>query len=1562
MKQKQMFSKVGWMFMSCLVAFSPLSANTANDTWHPTHALKEKKGETSILVKRESAKTENLKLRYSTPDLKVFSLEAPLSGEATKRLILGNAPLTSEEGEPKLPTIPFQFIIPEGETLEKIEIIRGGKVVVPGSHVIEHGETAVPLSTSWNSVRKATPKAEIYNSDAAFPAASHQVISIQEKRGVRVGFVQINPVQYQPKSGVITYYTDISVEVITTKEAPLNSGRKLRVAHVDAATMNVENPEDLSSYTTSAPLTQIQPLGPLVDPSESFQYVIVTSEEIRDANTDVTIRDLVAHKEANGTSATIVAIEDVLSGYPGVDDAEKLRNFIIDAYNGWETEYVLLGGDINIIPMRQIHLSYSIYTKDIPSDVYFQCLNGDWNNDGDAIWGEKNDGVDGGDIDLMAEVLVGRASAENPEEMSNFVYKTLAHANLDLDAPFRKQALMVGEDMGNWTGRAEFANYYMDEIKDGSSNHGYVTAGFAANPDFTVETLYDFDAVWSVSQLTSQINSNSHAIYNHLGHGLRNWALKMGSSTALGLTNTQHAFIYTQACYSGEFDADCLAEKLTTSTRNGMHAVIMNSRYGWGSTSSTDGDSQQLNREFWDAYFNEGLSTLGALNADSHEDNIVYANRTLIRWCIFETTLFGDPQATFIEATVPVTDVALNKRATSSSYEDATVTAQKAIDGNSTTRWSSLWTNDQWIAVDLQGTFDISKVVLNWETACAKTYEVQSSVDGITWKTEKLINNGTPGVIEIALSITNVNHMRIKGIERATQWGYSLYDFEVYGAPGELADPELTSIEVNNMTYNINEGKNLDYTAYDQYGNVMSTTISSVECTGGQYVRQGFFRAGSTPGSFPLTINAGSVSGTATLTVVDPNAVESLIKNGEFTNGPLYWSLSNAMGAIANSSAAGGQLHLAISNGGSDAWNVQYKQNDIAIEAGKEYILSFSARAQSSRSVDVIVEKDGSPWTSYSSQLTYSISSSWDTYTETFTAGYTDAAARFVINAGGNSSDLYFDNITLTEKSQEPPTLTSIVVDRKTVSVGESFSLTFTTLDQFGNDFPMSTTPSFAISGSSCSQIGQFIFRANSAGTCTATVSYGVVSGSASVTVIEEQEVTRIDVDNITLNLNETKEITYRVYDQNDILMTVTPEIDQHIYMLGQGVLVNKPNVTGTSEGTGQISVTYQPSQQVRIAGTASVTVTEQRDPVLISQNKPVNASSVEGTHLKSYVNDGSTTTRWSSDFSDPQWIEIDLQGTFTVTSVSLNWETAAASNYTIEVTADGSSWYAIETVTNGNGGVDQFTFNEENVAKIRMHGTQRTTVWGYSLFEFKVYGIEGVREPAYLAELKVDPVTTTVGDMFTVNCSGLDQYGDAFSISGIPNYSVSTPSAAQQIDMNIFVANTAGSYTYTCATGGLTKSAALTINPEGGDNMITNGDFMQQLTGWDLENFESASASTSVVNGNAKITMSNAGTASWNVQFKQGGLELINGRSYTLSFDAWSQYPRDIEVKLEKDGSPWTAYSGSRSNYSISGGSATSTHTFTMTDATDMNARIVFNVGGNSIDVNIDNVQLVEN
>jgi hypothetical protein len=130
--------------------------------------------------------------------------------------------------------------------------------------------------------------------------------------------------------------------------------------------------------------------------------------------------------------------------------------------------------------------------------------------------------------------------------------------------------------------------------------------------------------------------------------------------------------------------------------------------------------------------------------------------------------------------------------------------------------------------------------------------------------------------------------------------------------------------------------------------------------------------------------------------------------------------------------------------------------------------------------------------------------------------------------------------------------------------------------------------------------------------------------------------------------------------------------------------------------------------------------------PALLSQGRPVAASSQEnaGTPATAAV-DGDMGTRWSSAASDPQWIRVDLGATASVSQVVLRWETAYAKAYRIEFSADGGTWSTAHSTTAGAGGTE--TLNVSGDARyVRVHGTARATQWGYSLWEFQVYGTIG--------------------------------------------------------------------------------------------------------------------------------------------------------------------------------------------------------------------------------------------
>jgi hypothetical protein len=123
-----------------------------------------------------------------------------------------------------------------------------------------------------------------------------------------------------------------------------------------------------------------------------------------------------------------------------------------------------------------------------------------------------------------------------------------------------------------------------------------------------------------------------------------------------------------------------------------------------------------------------------------------------------------------------------------------------------------------------------------------------------------------------------------------------------------------------------------------------------------------------------------------------------------------------------------------------------------------------------------------------------------------------------------------------------------------------------------------------------------------------------------------------------------------------------------------------------------------------------------------LAANKPATASSFQtSTMVPASVVDGNPRTRWSSTFSSTEWIQVDLGSVQTFNSVLLDWETAYARAYSIQVSANGSTWTTVFNTTTGLGGTERVDFPATNARFVRMVGTQRATNWGYSLIELKV-------------------------------------------------------------------------------------------------------------------------------------------------------------------------------------------------------------------------------------------------
>ncbi len=146
----------------------------------------------------------------------------------------------------------------------------------------------------------------------------------------------------------------------------------------------------------------------------------------------------------------------------------------------------------------------------------------------------------------------------------------------------------------------------------------------------------------------------------------------------------------------------------------------------------------------------------------------------------------------------------------------------------------------------------------------------------------------------------------------------------------------------------------------------------------------------------------------------------------------------------------------------------------------------------------------------------------------------------------------------------------------------------------------------------------------------------------------------------------------------------------------------------------------------------------------VVSAFRPVTASSYEGGNAPAAALDGRTTTRWSSLYTDPQWIQVDLGDIGAISGIVLNWESAYGTGYHIDVSDNGTAWNTIYTTTTGKGGIERLPVTGSG-RYVRLTGTARATGYGYSLWEFQVYGTvnDTIDTPPMLSGPTKAPATT---------------------------------------------------------------------------------------------------------------------------------------------------------------------------------------------------------------------------
>jgi beta-glucanase (GH16 family) len=140
---------------------------------------------------------------------------------------------------------------------------------------------------------------------------------------------------------------------------------------------------------------------------------------------------------------------------------------------------------------------------------------------------------------------------------------------------------------------------------------------------------------------------------------------------------------------------------------------------------------------------------------------------------------------------------------TASGSENPDTSPGRAFDGNGSTRWSSDFSDTAWIRVDLGSTIRVDRVVLDWEAAYGKRYVLEASKNGTDWTPFFTETAGTGGSVTAHTYPQEVTarYVRLRGVERATPYGYSLWSMRIYGGEPAPASPTRTNLALNHPAY-----------------------------------------------------------------------------------------------------------------------------------------------------------------------------------------------------------------------------------------------------------------------------------------------------------------------------------------------------------------------------------------------------------------------------------------------------------------------------------------------------------------------------------------------------------------------------------------------------------------------------------------------------------------------------------------------------------------------------------------------------------------------------------------
>ena len=556
-------------------------------------------------------------LNFSEQDLRFQQINEPRPstqwrGTYTLVSLTGTVPYQIP-GKPIIPVAVYNVLVPANAEVTEINVISKREVELAGKYYLYPSQAPKPIGIQGET-DITIPIQSIYNSSQVYPAKLVDLSSTGTKSGYRIASFAVYPVRYIPSAQQLSLITSLTLEIKyeENKVALSEITSKQREIFSQDVKNIIINPDDLNRYA---------PLISSVKENE-IDCTIITSDGLVS-----NFQPLVDWHNKKGFRTEVKGTSWISSNYSGRDLQEKIRNFIRDYFTNRGLKWVILGGDNSYVPARQARASVSPYTGNIPCDLYYADLQWSWDGNHNNIFGEA--GYD--TVDFFADVYVGRLSVETGTEINNVINKIFTYEK-NPDPNYLKKMLLPAAYL--WSG------YVHRQSQDSISN---------MSPAGWTDRVIDLGTNDGLRYLVRDSINNGFGLVHLVGHGddvgvyISSNPQYNVNDPATQTNSNKLAVVNSIACYPGNFEySDCLAEKMLLA-QNCAVAVIMCSRYGWG-TPPTIGPSELLDVRFYDFFFNRDSCFIGSCHSSSKDVYRYLAeNQQVWRWCVFELHLFGDP-------------------------------------------------------------------------------------------------------------------------------------------------------------------------------------------------------------------------------------------------------------------------------------------------------------------------------------------------------------------------------------------------------------------------------------------------------------------------------------------------------------------------------------------------------------------------------------------------------------------------------------------------------------------------------------------------------------------------------------------------------------------------------------------------------------------------------------------------------------------------------------------------------------------------------------------------------